>query len=372
MCRSIPKLAIIDMKLSDQIVQFPGWNSQQQNLCRVRTFVSVSNVVAALVTDLSDIHPGQSITNAIEQIHATLIQRGIVMPGSELIEHYEKNDRDEPIFDFVTFNEHGSPSWRNLSVTQVADILQCSLSELTTQTLSVPRLAEELDRMSTAIDPFAQSPWLESAEIVNRRAGIEASKISKKDIQLLVESGATERELQSLLKRDLSLLGELYARPHEHYIAFSEFPLAEGAVDFTLFTSTSRMEIVLIEVKGADFFLVNDDAYGEFAQSINRAAGQIRRRVGDIYRDLSLFRKQAHKIRSRAEAGEKIHNALLGPQCPLEVDPNKEITIRTVVIGGRTRNDLSESRKRHDFEHGVSPPIKIESWDTWLRKLRRQ
>lgn len=360
------------MKLSDQILQFPGWSSHQQNLCRVRTFLTASKSVVALVTDLSGIHPGQSITNAIELVHATLIKRGIVLAGTKLIEHYEKVDYGEPTFDLVSFTESGSPSWQSLSLEQAMDILQCTSGELKTQTLSVPRLAEEVDRMSSAIDPFAKSPWLESPEVVNRRSDIEAGMVSKKELQALVDGGATERELQSLLKRDMSLFGELYASPHEYYIAFSEFPLAEGYVDFTLFTSTSRMEIVLIEIKGADFFLVNDDAYGEFAQPVNRAAGQIRRRVGDIYRDLSSFRKQAHKIRARAEAGEKVHGAFLGPQCPLEVDPNKDITIRTVVVGGRTRNDQVESRKRHDFEHGVSPPIKIESWDTWLRKLRRQ
>ena len=360
------------MKLSDQIVQFPGWNSRQQNLCRVRTFLGGAKVVVALVTDLSDIHPGPSITNVIEKVNATLIQRGIVSAGTELIEHYEEIDHGEPTFDLVTFTGSGSPNWRSMTLKQAVDVLQCTASELTIKTLSVPRLAEEVDRMSTAIDPFARAPWLELPKAVNRRADIEASMVSKSEIQSLVESGASERELQSLLRRDLSLFGELYASPHEYYIAFSEFPLAEGFVDFTLFTNTSRMEVVLIEIKGADFFLVNDDAYGEFAQSMNRAAGQIRRRVGDIYRDLASFRKQAHEIRVRAEAGEKIHGAFLGPHCPLEVDPDKDITIRTVVVGGRTRNDPIESRKRHDFEHGVSPPIRVESWDTWLRKLRRQ
>lgn len=360
------------MKLSDQIVQFPGWTAHQQNICRVRTFLGASKSVIALVTDLSRIHPGQSITNAIEQVHITLIKRGVVLPGSGLIEHYESVGHGGPTFDLVSFNESGSPNWRSLTINQTMEILQCTSSELETQTLSVPRLAEEVDRMSSAIDPFAKSPWLESPEVVNRRSDIEANMISKKEINALVERGATERELQSLLKRDLSLFGELYSNPHESYIAFSEFPLVDGFVDFTLFTSTSRMEIVLIEIKGADFFLVNDDAYGEFAQSMNRAAGQIRRRVGDIYRDLATFRKQVHKIRASAQAGEKIHGAFLGPQCPLEVDPDKDITIRTVVVGGRTRNDQVESRKRHDFEHGVSPPIKIESWDTWLRKLKRQ
>ncbi|MDR3369533.1 DUF4263 domain-containing protein [Rhodoferax sp.] len=322
--------------------------------------------------DLGDMNPGQSITNSIERVNATLLSRGTVLPGAQLIEHYEDINHGQPTFDLVTFSESGSPNWQSISLQQAAQMLDCDVVELSTVTLSIPRLAEEADRMRTAIDPFAGSPWLEAPEVVNRRARIAANMVSKAAIQELVERGASERELLSLLKRDLSLFGELYASPHEHYLAFSEFPLADGFVDFTLFTSTSRMEIVLIEVKGADFFLVNDDHYGEVAQSMNRAAGQIRRRIGDIYENLPMFRKRVHEIRARAEAGEKIHGAFLSPYCPIGVDPNKDITIRTVVIGGRTRDDLVESKKRHQFEHGVSPPIKIESWDTWLRKLRRQ
>lgn len=132
------------------------------------------------------------------------------------------------------------------------------------------------------------------------------------------------------------------------------------------------MDVVLVEVKGADFHLVNSDSYGAFARNVNQAADQIRGRLGYIYRNLADFRSDVHRIRAAAEAGKEIHNAFLGPVFRLGVDPNKDINIRTVIIGGRTRDDCSESAKRQDYESRFSPPIKIESWDTLLRKLQRQ
>ena len=74
----------------------------------------------------------------------------------------------------------------------------------------------------------------------------------------------------------------------------------------------------------------------------------------------------------RAESGAAIHNALIGPESPLQVDPDKDVNVRYVVIGGRTRDDVQESRMRNDYERSFNPTIKLESWDSWLRKLRRE
>lgn len=117
---------------------------------------------------------------------------------------------------------------------------------------------------------------------------------------------------------------------------------------------------------------MNSDSYGAFAKPIDKATHQIRTRLGHAYRNILGFRDEVHRIRMIAENGKVIHNSFLGPISKLGVDPNKDINIRTVVIGGRTRNDAEESKKRQDYEFTFSPPIKIESWDTWLRKFQRQ
>lgn len=81
---------------------------------------------------------------------------------------------------------------------------------------------------------------------------------------------------------------------------------------------------------------------------------------------------QALLKKERAESGAAIHNALIGPESPLQVDPDKDVNVRYVVIGGRTRDDVQESRMRNDYERSFNPTIKLESWDSWLRKLRRE
>jgi hypothetical protein len=195
--------------------------------------------------------------------------------------------------------------------------------------------------------------------------------ISKSSLKSIIENGCKEQELQRHLKTDLSIFGEAYAKPDDEYICFSEFPLANGAIDFVVFTGRSRMDVILIEIKGAEFNLVNSNHYGAFNHKVNEAATQIQMRQGTIYRDLESFRQNVHKIRKRAEDGESIYNAFLGPRSSLLVDPKKDVNIRSVVIGGRTVNDLEESTMRHNHELSSTPPVRIESWDTWLRRLQR-
>ncbi len=131
------------------------------------------------------------------------------------------------------------------------------------------------------------------------------------------------------------------------------------------------MDVTLIEIKGADFHLTTTGSYKNFSSKTNEAIQQIRTRVGIVYRNMEKFRREVHVIRQRIEAGETLHGSFVGPHARLEVDPNKDINIRCVVIAGRTRDDLEESRQRHDFEWTVKPPVKVETWDTFLRKLRR-
>lgn len=96
----------------------------------------------------------------------------------------------------------------------------------------------------------------------------------------------------------------------------------------------------------------------------------MRGRLGTITREYELFRNHFHKNRILAENGKSALKNLLGPQTPLGVDPNKDIFITGIVIGGRTTDDSHESRLRHDFEL-QNPHIHIYSWDSWLRRIKR-
>lgn len=357
------------MKIVDRIFRFEGNHSaRMDSICRVRVFAHEGKVTTVL-TDLDELHTGLSITNGIEKILRALVDEGTMPADSGVIEHYERPSIAS--LETVTFNSAGSPSWKTIPTTAALALLGCEKTEFLTPTCDIPRLRQEIERARNEINPFLDSPWPESKEVLMRRMTIGKNRISRSQVAELVEAASGEREFLRLLKSDLSILGEFYSQDDE-YIVLSEFPAGGGFVDFAIFTGRSRMDIILIEIKGADFGTVNSDSYGKLASKIEEAADQIRERLTIIYEDYHGFRRHAHAIRAAAEAGSKLHGALLGPKVPLQVDPEKDVNFRCIVIGGRTRDDAAESRKRNAYERHTHPPIKIESWDSWLRKLSRR
>lgn len=359
------------MKLSDFILQYPSrWRKDSHGVCRVRLFTPGGQPVA-LLTEPRDNDFGPSITNAAESVIATLVQRGYVPAGCRFIEHYEKADHRRDTFDTLSLSPLGRPVWQSVSADEVLALLQCPPAELAGRTAEDPRLVAEIERIRYALDPRAGLAPSEPASVVQRRLAIEASMLSKAELSTAIAAGAGERELQELIAGDLSLLGEIYARPADEYICFSQFPIGDGCVDFAVFAGRSRMDVFLIEIKGAAFNLVNSGSYPEFNAHINRAAGQIRKRYRAIFEALPAFRRSFHDLRIRAEAGENVFRAFLGPYAPLDVDPDKDINVHGVVIGGRMRDDLAESRHRQDYESRLTPRIMIDSWDSWLKRLQR-
>jgi len=180
------------------------------------------------------------------------------------------------------------------------------------------------------------------------------------------------RNIQKLIKSDLSIIGNFYSHPSEEYICFSEFSLDDGVVDFVMFSGRSRMDFTMIEIKGINYDLIDENSYEDFSSKTNQAVQQIRRRLGYITRNYEKFRRCVHKIRECVESGETRFNFFIGPQGKLGVDPNKDINLHTVVIGGRSKDDLSESKLRYEYERGNSPPIRVGSLDSWLKKSRRK
>lgn len=182
----------------------------------------------------------------------------------------------------------------------------------------------------------------------------------------LVISGAGERDIQAHIKTNLYLLGDACTPStiKGEYIAFSQFQILDGKPDFVVFTSRSRMEIVVIEIKGADFNFLNVD--GNINVNIHEAAQQVRDRFGHIDDNYELFRRKFYDIRRRVEVGEQIFSSLLGPAGHLEVDPEKQIWLKGIVIGGRSVDDHKESRIRHQLERN-SPHISYDTWDGWLK-----
>ena len=298
-----------------------------------------------------------------------MLDLGYVIPPATFIEHYERNEWTPDSFEKVVLVPH--TKWETLSRSQVMEMIGDENGELLDRSAINPRVVFQADRLLFRHNPFFGSRYPESNKVTRRRLEVIEGMISKASVEALVQSGSGEQELQRILKADLSIFGEAYAKPDDEYICFSEFPLVDGVVDFVVFTGRSRMDVILVEVKGAEFNLLNSNHYKSFNHKITEAAGQISQRLGVIFRDLNGFREKAHTIRQRAESGERIYNAFLGPRSKLGVDPKKDINIRCVVVGGRTQNDLEESIKRQDYEAHTTPSVRVESWDTWLRRLQR-
>lgn len=187
-------------------------------------------------------------------------------------------------------------------------------------------------------------------------------------IKELVQQCANEQIIQAAMKKDLEPLAYVLAPSvtfRDEYIAFSEFPVGEGKVDFVVFNDRSRMHIYFIEVKGANFHFVNSD--GSIHADINEAAKQVRERITETMHTYHDSRYRMHQIREDAEAGRIRYNSHVGTGAPLKVDPQKDICLFGVVIGGTTRDDREESRLRHQWE-ADSVNIRFESWNSWLRK----
>ena len=340
------------MKISDFIFRYQAHReSVHDSICRVRVFHT--DRVAALLTDLGERNTGSSVTNSIESLCRHLVEAGHVPANARFIEHYETTHMSEAAFAIVTESD-GLPRWTRISADTAATMLGCPLAELEQATRHEPRLAAQIEKLRVQIDPYINRPYQVSVAVLNRRNEILRHRIPVEQLRGAVEEGANELSMHRLIAQDLSLIAELYARPEEEYIAFSQFPVDSGFVDFALFSGRTRMDVTLIEIKGADF-------------ALNDARSQIASRLGYIVRQYPQFRAMVHRIRERVEQGHQAYNSFPGPRLPLQVDTARDINVNYVVIGGRSIDAV----ERRAFEMSFEPFIQLETWDSWIKKLRR-
>jgi hypothetical protein len=360
------------MKINDIIFRyaFPQ-NNKRDGICRVRTFVNSYFQLIVLITDLDLKNTSASITNSIEIIVNSLINRLIVPKDSIFIEHYEPSLIGSHTFSIVTIRNGNETLWEDINFEYLTNLLGCEENEIRDPTFQHSVLVNEIDKLRTIINPHLDLPFQMESSYLIRQFDIENNMVSASEMSEIVNNNAIEQQLLQFLRRDLSIFAEVYANPDDNYICFSEFPLNVGFVDFVLLTGISRMDVFLIEIKGADFNILNQGFYQKFNYRIEMAIGQIRDRLGYIHRNMDEFRKNIHSIKERVISGESLYNSFIGPDTTNRVDKNKDVNIHNIIIGGRTIDDLKESRKRFDFESSLSLPIKLESWDTFLRKLRR-
>ena len=362
------------MKISDYLHTLHRDQNSYPDIFRVRIFAN-NTYSYCVLTDLNDMRTGNSITQYIEFAYQDLVLRGLILSKCILIEHYDREMREKDSFSKVTFDDGFIPSWNSKSLKEMCSLVGCDEDEFLIASLEIPKIYDEIRKFRHRLSPFFNLPCDDSHETIVRRDIINKNKIPKEELVSFIERNPTESEIHKLLESDLSIFGDYFSSPDESYIVFSEFPLKHegynGFVDFVVFTSTSRMEVILIEIKGANYNLITKGSYANFSSKTNEAVQQLRSRTFCVHENYQYFRKQFHKVRKKAEAGKDIYRAFVGP-IELHVDPKKDVIIQRICIGGRSVDDIKESRLRHEYEQGQFPPIRIESWDSFLNKLDRK
>ncbi|MDY0993682.1 DUF4263 domain-containing protein [Pantoea agglomerans] len=356
------------MKVSDFIFQFKiNGFSGEDALCRTRIFANNSNLFA-LLTDLGDKSGPTSVTNSVEYIREQLIDKGFIDENTVIIEHYEEHFSGYGTFDIVTFDKKNYPSWKKTTLNKTQALLSCSHEELLDKTLKNKRLFKQIENLHNKIYPFTKKTHVEDSNVITKRIQLADNSIKKDEILDFIHSAPSERELANFLKRDLSFFAKYYAQPTEEYIIIPELSVADGFVDYVLLSGRSRMDVTFIEIKGANFNLMNQSGYSNLSQKTNEAIQQVRNRITAVYRDYPKYRNYFHEVRESIENKSYFKTSLVGPRGKLCVDPDKDINIRSVVIAGRSINDLEESKQRHNVEVTSSPPIRLESWDSLINK----
>lgn len=352
------------MKTSDFIFRFKSFRMRHDSLCRVRFFINTQFKTTCVLTDIGDMANGPYLESVCDTVIIFLNAEGHLLHCDNLILHDEYDNS------MKILNNNGKIVG-SLSREELKELTECNEEEFIKKSMDLSGVRERIIRKRSEIDPFLGKKCAKDPFYYKREIEIQENAISKATLKKLIDDGAGERELGKILKMDLSLVAEIYSQHHDEYIVFSEFPLGGNIVDFAVFSGRSTMDVTFIEIKGADFNLKKRSHYDAVNAKIEEANSQIRSHRKYIYSNYEAFRKEMHIIRSKAENGEKIHNAFLSPVRELQVDPEKNVNIDFVIVAGRTpEHDVKESDIRYQYTKEI-PDLELLSWDSWIKRLRR-
>ena len=164
-------------------------------------------------------------------------------------------------------------------------------------------------------------------------------------------------------------MADYLAEPQEEYICFSNYPIGDKIADFVVLTSRSKMKVCIVEVKGADFKIVKANHYQGLNVHMNDAITQLKNHMEYINRNYSSFRTQIHEDKDKAINEEYSGNYLVGPRKTLLVDPQKDIDVKYIAIGGVEREDKSIEESHEIVKCKPADNLEIASWNSFVRKL---
>lgn len=355
---------VFSMKISDYILKFKSYRMREEGVCRVRLFVNLRREFICVLTDIGDMSNAPYLDTVCGAAIHTLYDEGLLLNCQFLILHDDFDNK------MVLIDQYGNIE-RQLTKKEVEILTECDEKEFAYKSVEILSIRRRIEKKLYEINPFIDNQYLKSPSYIKREIEIQENAVSKKELKELIEQGASEKKLDDLIKKDLSLIAEIYSHPYDEYIVFSEFPLGDSRVDFAIFSDRSTMNVTFIEIKGADFNLKKKGHYDSLNAKVEEANSQIRNHRKYIYNDYESFRRKMHEIRLRAESGEKIYNAFLSPKMNLQVDSNKNVDVRFVIVAGKTpENDIEESDLRYQFGRN-NRDVELFSWNSWIRRLSR-
>ncbi|UJA32841.1 hypothetical protein [Clostridium sporogenes] len=140
-----------------------------------------------------------SVTNSIEYICSSLIEKGLINNKSTFIEHYEKDTFSCSSFDIIEFDNNGRPSWYNISQETVKELLGCDDNELSSLTQENKRLISEIDRIKYYINPELDFEYRENHDVIKRRFEINDRMLTKNQLENITRDGAKEQDIARLI-----------------------------------------------------------------------------------------------------------------------------------------------------------------------------
>lgn len=359
------------MKINDFIFRFPTKKIVSAGICRVRTFINSNQNIYVLISELEE-NPSTSVTNSIEDIVSLLQTQEKIPRQVQIIEHYSSDRFFSQEFDLVTISSNSIPTWEPITCSKVIKLLECSAYEFNDYKQN-KQVMQEIQNALLGIPKIKQFEYIESPDISERRLEIAKNMHSMETIKDFLNTSPSERQLSVFLKEDMSLLAEVYAKPSEEYICFAEFPVGNGRVDFAVFTGRSRMDVYLIEIKGAQKSLRKKNHYGDFRAEIQEGRSQLIERKNWCEQNYIDYKRFVHLILDDIiQRNTRPYHAFLGPIYKLEVDAQKDVDFHYILIAGRTSEDLTDSKKRHQADAATNFHIQTETWDSWINKLIRK
>jgi len=109
------------MKTLDVIHQYKPYRSGIEAHCRLRVYEHQGSTVAVL-SEPPD-NPGMSVTNAAEWLLPRVAQQYGLPAETIWIEHWQRQQGEPDTYDLITLTSSGSPAWRRLSATELAELL---------------------------------------------------------------------------------------------------------------------------------------------------------------------------------------------------------------------------------------------------------